>query len=69
MSIGERLKKIRESRNLTQEQVAKEAGITKQMVSAVEKGYKVMSLPVAVAVADALACTVNDFLTDNPNLI
>ncbi len=69
MSIGERLKSIRESRNMTQEQVAKAAGITKQMVCAVEKGYKAMSLPVAVAVADVLSCTVSDFLTDTPNII
>lgn len=69
MSIGERLKKIRESRNLTQEQVAKAAGITKPMICQVENGYKNMSLPVAVAVAEVLNCTVNDFLTDNPNLI
>lgn len=69
MSIGERLRRIREHRNMTQEQVAKAAGITKPMIRQVENGYKNMSLPVAVAVAEVLNCTVNDFLTDNPNLI
>lgn len=54
---------------MTQEQVAQVAGITRQMICQVENGYKNMSLPVAVAVAEVLNCTVNDFLTDNPNLI
>lgn len=68
MSIGERLKNIREYRNMTQEQVAQAAGVTKSLINQVERGNKTMSLPVAVAAAEALSCTVNDFLTDNPNL-
>ena len=69
MTIGERMKRIRESRNMSQEQVAKAVGISKPMICQVENGYKNISLPVAVAVADVLGCTVNDFLTDTPNLI
>ena len=42
--IGDRLKALRESRNLTQEQVAKAVGVRKQTVSSWETNKSIPSL-------------------------
>ena len=63
MSIGENIKKIRNNNGLTQEALANEVSITRPMLAQIERGTKVPSLPLAIALADELHCSVYDFIT------
>ena len=63
MSIGENIKKIRNNNGLTQEALANEIGITRPMLTQIERGTKTLTLPLAIALADELHCSVYDFIT------
>ncbi len=63
MSIGENIKKIRNSNGLTQEALANKVGITRPMLTQIERGTKTPTLPLAIALADKLHCSVYDFIT------
>lgn len=60
MDIGENLKRARETRNLTQTAIAEEVGVAQSMISQIERGTKALSVPLAVAIADALGCSVSE---------
>ena len=51
MSIGEKLRELREARGLTQREVANKVFITVSMYSGIETGVKQPSLNVALALA------------------
>jgi transcriptional regulator with XRE-family HTH domain len=57
------LRRIREDRGLTQEQVAQKAGVTKQYITMLERGArKTPSLPVLKRLAKALGVPVTELL-------
>lgn len=60
MNIGENLKHIREARNMTRTALAAKVGVSLPMISQIERGTKAMSVQLAIAIADALDCTVAD---------
>ncbi len=55
-----RLKDVRESRNVTQEDIAQHIGVTQQFISRVEKGTKQISLDLASDVADYLDVSLDE---------
>lgn len=60
------LKSLRESQNLTQEQLSKISGVNKTQISRIERGVIKMeniSLVNACALAKALHITAEDFIT------
>ncbi|MCG9969597.1 helix-turn-helix domain-containing protein [Pelotomaculum terephthalicicum JT] len=59
-SLDIHLKEIREKLGLTQEEVAKRMGWTKQRYNAVEKNKSVPSVLLALKLANALECDVNE---------
>lgn len=61
MTLGERLKKLRESKGLSQSQLAEEVSITKQAISKYEKDMLSPAAPTLAALADALECS-TDYL-------
>ena len=63
--FGQRVKKLREQRGLTQQQLADRAGLTNDTISNYERGRRT-DPPVSVvyAVANALDVTVDDLLAD-----
>lgn len=61
MSIGENLKRIRESRNITQVELAETVGVASPMICQIERGSRALSLPLALEIAKVLKCDVNDF--------
>ena len=63
MSICKNVKKIRNNIGITQAELAARVGITNSMLSQIERGTKVPSLPLAIALADELHCSVYDFIT------
>ncbi len=67
-SIGEKLKAVRESRTLTQEQLAERSGLKKQVVEQIESGSLVPSLGPLIKIARALGVRLGTFLDDQENV-
>lgn len=65
-AIGQRIRKVRKARNLSQEKIAEAANISITHVSHIENGNTKLSLPVLVAIADVLDVRVDSLLYDEP---
>ena len=63
-SIGRRIREIRLSQGLTQEQLAEKAEISPTHVSVIERGVKLPQLDTFVAICNALDVTANEILSD-----
>jgi transcriptional regulator with XRE-family HTH domain len=63
--IGQRIRKIRKSRKLSQEELAEKIGISTTHMSHIETGNTKMSLPVFVDIAEALEVRTDELLHDN----
>jgi len=55
-----RLKDVRESRNVSQEDVAQHIGVSQQFISRVEHGTKDMSFSLATEIADYLNVSLDE---------
>jgi len=64
--IGQRIRKFRKAYNLSQEQLAEKVEISKTHMSHIETGNTKLSLPVLVAIANALSVQTDELLHDNP---
>ncbi|MBQ9610212.1 MAG: helix-turn-helix transcriptional regulator [Lachnospiraceae bacterium] len=65
--IGQRIRKIRKACNLSQDQLAENAGISVTHMSHIETGNTKLSLPVLVEIAKTLQVSTDELLYDNPN--
>lgn len=68
-----RLKDIREARNMSQDDIAKQIGVSQQFISRVERGNKSISLDLAAEIADFLNVSLDEIAGRqnpevNPNL-
>ncbi|HOO07403.1 MAG TPA: helix-turn-helix transcriptional regulator [Ruminococcus sp.] len=63
--IGTRIRKYREEKSLSQEELAFNAGISWRHLNYVEHGERKVSVDVLIALANALDVTVNDLLADH----
>lgn len=63
-AIGQRIRKIRKSRNLSQEELAEKVGISTTHMSHIETGNTKLSLPVFAHLAAALEVPADDLLSD-----
>ena len=63
-AIGQRVKSIRKSRNFTQEQLADFVDSSTSHISNIECGSTKASLPMLIALCNALGVTVNELLAD-----
>ena len=63
-AIGQRIRKIRKTRNLSQEQLSEMVGISITHMSHIETGNTKLSLPVLVDLANALEVRTDDLLYD-----
>lgn len=61
MTLGERIKKLREDLNMSQVELAEAVGVTKQAIFSCEKGINIPNAIVLAHIADALKCT-TDYL-------
>ena len=64
MTIGKKLRRIREDRNMMQKDLAEKIGVTPQLLCQVERGSRSLSLPLAIEVAEVLGCKVTDFFDE-----
>ena len=64
--LGNRIREARDARGLTQAELAERIGVSRKTVNTVENGVFVPSTIVALKLAGALGCRVEDlfFLTD-----
>ena len=58
------IKSIRESKNLTQKQVAESCNLSKSVYSRYESGERNPSIKAAKAIAKALDCSIDELLRD-----
>lgn len=58
--LGGRIKAIRSAKNLTQEQVADQIGVSRQKYARIENGINSITLDILSKVADVLGVTVGD---------
>ena len=63
--IGQRIRKCRRDRNLTQEELAEKVDISTTHMSHIETGNTKLSLPVFVGIARALEVRTDDLLEDS----
>lgn len=66
MSIGENLKNLRLSAGLSQTELASAVNVSTPMITMIERGTKVPSLPLSKAIADALGCSILNLLDVQP---
>ncbi len=70
MPLGENLKNARESRNMTQQELAGRVHVNSVNISYFENGYKIPSIATLVRIADVLDCSIDGLLdrsTENKN--
>lgn len=68
MSIGENLRRLRETQGMTQKELAKQVGVSVSMICQIERGTKSMSLPLGREITDILNCSLDDLL-DNDSMV
>lgn len=66
-AIGQKIRKYRKARNLSQEILAEKVGISTTHLSHIETGNTKLSLPVLVQIAIALDVHTDDLLFDQPS--
>ena len=64
--IGQRIRKYRKAKGLSQERLAEQVGISVPHMSHIETGNTKLSLPVLMALAEALEVQTDDLLFDMP---
>ena len=63
-SIGENIRNLRVNLGINQGELAQQTGITQAMMSQIERGSKVPSLPLSAEIARVLKCSVDDLLAN-----
>ena len=64
-ALGARIKKLRLHKQLTQEQLAEQAGISAAFMGHIERGTRVASLETLVAICNALEASPEHLLCDS----
>ena len=64
-ALGQRVKRVRLLRELTQEQLAEKADVVNSYVGVIERGEKKASINTLVKIANALNCSVDYLLGDS----
>jgi transcriptional regulator with XRE-family HTH domain len=50
---------------MTQAELGEKVGVSQQMIYQLEKGLRVLSVPMLISISEALECTPNDILGFN----
>lgn len=64
MNVGKQIRTIRESKGISQSELAENAGISQPALCQIERGTKNPSLQIGAEIARLLECTVEELLTD-----
>ena len=66
--LGEQIKRCREKRGFTQEQLAEKIGVSIETISSIERGIKMPRLQNFVAIANQLGVSADELLQDELDL-
>ena len=66
--VGSKIKGIRESKNLSLEEIAESSGLTTDQISSIESGQTMPSLGPLIKIARALGVRLGTFMDDNDAL-
>jgi len=69
MSVGQRIRKRRQTLEITQQQLAKALDLTPQHVSAIEQGKRAPSLTSLAKLAEELGVTIDYLLTGKEQIL
>jgi transcriptional regulator with XRE-family HTH domain len=69
MNIGNNIKKIREIKNLTQEHIASELGISRQTYIMIESGQSDLKFESLKQIASILGVSINDIISYDDKMI
>lgn len=64
-ALGKRIREARKQKSLTQQQLAEMLGITDVYVSEIERGNKMPSIPLFIAIVETLDISADYLLRDN----
>ncbi|MBP3627628.1 MAG: helix-turn-helix transcriptional regulator [Clostridia bacterium] len=64
-ALGKRIREARKQKSFTQQQLAETLGITDVYVSEIERGNKMPSIPLFIAIVEALDISADYLLRDN----
>jgi transcriptional regulator with XRE-family HTH domain len=67
-TLGDRLRKQRRDRNMTQEQLAEASGVSLVMIQKTEQGRRVPRLPILLRLANVLDIPLSDLVDNRPRL-
>lgn len=62
MTIGKRLRQLRENSGLTQPELAEKLGVNQSTITRYENGTKIPTLPVAIQMADIFGCSLDSLV-------
>lgn len=62
MNTGKIIKQKRQEKNLTQAQLAQIVSVSEPMICQIERGTKIVSLPLAKELSEALECNINELM-------
>lgn len=62
MSVGENIKRLREGKKWTQQELADKMGVSRPMIAQIERGTKSVSLIFGSELAAVFECTVEELL-------
>lgn len=66
-ALGQRVRTLRQAQSLTLEQLAQRSGVSRAMLSTVERGEKSPTLPIVVRIATGLGVTMTRLLGAEPD--
>lgn len=69
INIGERIRELRKSKNITASSLATQIGVTQSFISSIEKGTKKCSLETLDAICTALNVSLADFFKEDTSEI
>ena len=67
--LGEQIKRCREKRGFTQEQLAEKIGVSIETISSIERGIKMPRLQNFVAIANQLGVSADELLQDRKRIL
>ncbi len=67
MNIGEKVKKIRLAKGLTQFELARKVNVSRPLITQIERGTRIPSILLSQDIAKALNCTIEDLIREVKN--
>lgn len=64
MKIDENLKKLREERKMTQQDLANAIGVDRSLIAQVERGSRLPSIPIGKKIADYFGISLDELISE-----